>query len=167
MLFLRGRHAVKQPGQHLPLAGQVAVHAAQRVDDTVVFAAQDDVGVLAHQLADQVLFACHAHFVCGIQLDRKHALDRRLGDGGDFRALHMLAQQHAEHRRRGRVFSCGIDKMRARRARSDREQQAACAALPACLQHNLVPVGLIDLFHAAACKRFIQFIGHCPKADSV
>ena len=167
VLVLRGRHAVKQPGQHLTLAGQVAVHAAQRIDDAVILAAQDDVGVLAHQLTDQVLFTGHAHFVRRVQLDREHTLDRGLGDGGDLRALHMLAQQHAEHGRRGRVFACGINKVRPRRAGRNGQQQAARAALPARLQHDFIPVGLVDLFHAAARKRIVQFVGYCPKADCV
>ena len=39
VLVLCGRHAVEQAGQHLALSGQVTVHAAHCVDNTIILAA--------------------------------------------------------------------------------------------------------------------------------
>ena len=168
MLVLCGRHAVKQTGQNLPLAGQVAVYTAQSVNNAVVLAAQDDVGVLAHQLADEVLFAGHTHFIRRIQFDGEHTLDRRLAHCRNLCALHMLAQQHAEHRRRRRILSSRVNEMHARRACRDRQQQSARTALTAaCLQHDFIAVRLIDLLYTASCQYVIEFICHCPQADRI
>ena len=168
VLVLCGRHAVKQTGQNLPLAGQVAVYTAQSVNNAVVLAAQDDVGVLAHQLADEVLFAGYTHFIRRIQFDGEHTLDRRLAHCRNLCALHMLAQQHAEHRRRRRILSSRVNEMHARRACRDRQQQSARTALTAaCLQHDFIAVRLIDLLYTTACQYVIEFICHCPQADRI
>ena len=168
VLVLCRRHAVKQTGQNLPLAGQVAVYTAQSVNNAVVLAAQDDVGVLAHQLADEVLFAGYTHFIRRIQFDGEHTLDRRLAHCRNLCALHMLAQQHAEHRRRRRILSNRVNEMHARRACRDRQQQSARTALTAaCLQHDFIAVRLINLLYTAACQYVIEFICHCPQADRI
>ena len=155
MLILCWWHSIKQARQHLPLARQVAVNPAHRINNAIVFTAQDHIRVFAHQLADQVLFAGHSHFIGRVQLNRQHALNRRLHNGRNLRALHMLTQQHAKHRRRRRILSCSIDEMHARRTGGNRDQQTFCAALSSRLQHDLIAVGLINLFHAAARQHFI------------
>ena len=168
MLVLCGRHAVKQTGQNLSLAGQVAVYTAQSVNNAVVLATQDDVGMLAHQLADEVLFAGYTHFIRRIQFDGEHTLDRRLAHCRNLCALHMLAQQHAEHRRCRRILSSRVNKMHARRTCRDRQQQSARTALTAaCLQHDFIAVRLINLLYTTACQYVIEFICHCPQADRI
>ena len=77
--------------------------------------------LLAHQLADEVFFAGHTHFIRRIQFDGEHTLDRRLAHCRNLCALHMLAQQHAEHRRNGRIFTCGLDKVHTRRTGCNRD----------------------------------------------
>ena len=77
--------------------------------------------MLAHQFTDQMFFAGNTHFICCIELDAQHSFDRRLRYCGDFCSLHMLAQQHAEHRRNDRIFTCGLDKVHTRRTGCNRD----------------------------------------------
>ena len=124
--------------------------------------------MFTHQFTDEVLFARYAHFVGRIQLDREHTLDCRLADRCNLRALNVFTQQHTEHGRHGGIFTRGIDEVYARRACRNGEQQTARAALTtACLQHDLIAVGLVDFLHAAACQHVIEFICHCPEADRI
>ena len=114
-----------------------------------------------------MFFAGHPHFVCRIQFDSQHPFHSRLYDCRNFCPLHMLAQEHAEHGRRRRILPRDVNKMHPRRAGGGRHQQAPCAALASRLQHDLIPIGLVHLFHTAAREHMIQFFRYCPKADSI
>ena len=149
-LALCGREMVEQARQHLPLFGHFKIHAAHAVKNAPVAAEQDEIGVAAHQLEHQMLLHRFTHLVRAVEAQIDQPLHRRLGERDDAPARQVLAQQHTEHRRLGRIFHGLLRQMDARMIAGGREQQTAARAGAAQAQQQRVALRLLHLVHAAA-----------------
>ena len=103
-LFLSGRVLIKQARQHLALFAHLKIHPAQTVDDSAVTAAENQVGIAAHDLNDQPFLHRLAHFVGTVQNEVQKPLHGRLANFRNTAAHQVLAQQHAKHGRLGGVL---------------------------------------------------------------
>ena len=144
------RQMVEEARQHLPLVGHLKVNAAHTVEDVAVAAGQDQVGPPAHHLDDQVFFGLFAHLVGTLQGQVHQPLHGRLGHGGNAAAGEVLAQQHAEHGRLGRILQGRGGQMEAGAPRRGREQQPSRAAGAPELEDHLIPDGHLNLVNAGA-----------------
>jgi len=72
--------------------------------DPVVLVQQDDVAMATHDLDHQFFLQGITQFILGGKADDENALVTRCLNGQNTRAEQVLPQQHAEHRRLGRVF---------------------------------------------------------------
>ena len=128
VLVLCGRHAVKQTGQNLSLAGQVAVYTAQSVNNAVVLAAQDDVECLP--ISSQMRCFLQGTPISSVVSSSMVSIRSTAGwlTAAIFAPCTCFAQQHAEHRRRRRILSSRVNEMHARRACRNGEQQSARTA---------------------------------------
>ena len=152
-LILPGRIVIEQAGQDLPQLGHFKVHAPQAVENASVRAGQDQIGIAAHQLQDQLLAARNAHLVGAVKNKGHAALCGRLGDLRQTAAGQMLAQQHTEHGRLRRIFKGSLRQMDARAVDIGRKQQPAAAISAAQMQQDGVARGLLDLIDPAAGER--------------
>ncbi len=95
-LFLRLRDKIGLAGQHLTDGADQPGDMLDGVDDFVLFIAENDVAVLAHDFCDQLFMPQVSHFIQMLDLKADDAFQTGLGDGNDAPVLHMLAQKHAE-----------------------------------------------------------------------
>ena len=103
-LRLRGRIAVKHARQHTAQRVPGKVRAAHAVHDAPLAVDQNEIGAAPDELRDQGLSPLQAELVPRLQLQLQHTLVCGLCNGEDARADQVLAQEHAEHGRLGRVF---------------------------------------------------------------
>ena len=81
---------------------------------------------------------------------------RRLRERDDARADKVLAQQHAEHRRLGRIFKARVRQMDAGVAGARGDQQAGVPLRGAQGEEQHVPLGLLHLVDLRALERGAQ-----------
>ena len=122
-LFLGGRVLIKQARQNLALFAHLKVHPAQTVDDSAVAAAENQIGIAAHDLNDQPLLHRLAHFIGAVQNEVQKPLHGRLANLRNTAAHQMLAQQHTEHGRLGGVFKGFLGELGPRGVGAGRQQQ--------------------------------------------
>ena len=90
--------------QNLPFIAHLKVHPAQAVKNAPVLARQNQVGIAAHDLQNQMLLRGAAHFIGAIERHVEQPLHLRLLHGHETASRQVLAQEHAEHGRLRRVF---------------------------------------------------------------
>ena len=163
----RGGQAVKQARQHLALAGHVAVHPAQAVDDTPLPVQQDQIGVAAQGLQHQAALHPVPQLVDGLQTEVQQALHGGLLQFQNTPAQQVLAQQHAKHGRRVRVLPVPGRQVGPRVARVGREQQAHVLPPAPDAEQQFLPGRLIDLVDLPPQERAAQFSRHGGQAKGV
>ena len=163
-LILPGGQTVKKPRQHLPVLLRLQIHAAQTVDDAAVPVAEDEIGAAGHPLPHQRKAAALPHLVGGQHGQRHHTLQRLLPDGLDDAAGQVLAQEHTEHRRLGRVVPQLLRQVDAGLVGPGVEEQAAAAPQQ---EDDLIPGGLLYFFDAAAGELGGKLPHHALQTDSV
>ena len=155
-LALGRRIGVGQAGKHLAHAGDVLTDVARRVQDAPVCAAQNDVGMAAHDFHDQRARDGVAHLAERLNLDFQNAVAGHAAHGLHAARGEMLAQQHAEHGRLHRAGLGVLAQVDARGVGRGAEHQTMVRALRADEQVNLVPLGLDDAVHASVPEFLIE-----------
>ena len=158
---------VAQAGQHLPHGGDLLVDPAGTVDDPPVAAYEDQVGVLAHELADQPLRGAVSQLVVVLDLDFEDAVALDLANGAHPAAGDVLAHQHAQGRGLQGIVLAGGGQVGPGAIGRGGEQQLAVDAAAADGEDDLVPLRLDDLGDAPVRQRPVQFAGHQAEGQSV
>ena len=83
-------------GKHLPDGADHTGNVLDAVDDYVIFIAEDNIAVFAHQLYDELFGSQIPHFVQMLDSEIQNPFHARLCDGENPSVLDVLAQQHAE-----------------------------------------------------------------------
>ena len=162
--LLRGGQMVKQSRENLPLFAHFHVHPPQAVYDPALPVQEDKVGVPSHTLHSQFPLPPLPHFVYNLKCQEYHPLQGWLLQGGQPSAQQVLAQKHAEHRRRSRIFPNGPGQVHPGLAGPGAQQQLLIAPQS---QDDLIPGRLLNLFHPQAHNRFLQFPDYAGQADSI
>ena len=115
----------------------------------------------AHDLHRQGEADGVAQLVNAIKVEVKRPFPPLLTDGTEPSAGESLAQQHAEHRRLGRVFQHLGGEVKARGVGTCRQIQFFRTALPPQGDDQFFPSGLMDLVNAGIRQGVRQFL---PKA---
>ena len=105
-----------------------------------------------------------AQLVEGLKAELGHPLQRNLLHGQKPRAGQVLAQEHTEHGRLGRVIPHLLCQVQAGLAAAGIQVQTAA---PPQQQDHLVPGGLLDLLDAAAGDLGRQLLHYALQADGV
>ena len=161
------RILVSQTRQHLAHRGHGLVHAARAVDDASVAADEDQVGMLAHELADEALGRALAQLVVVLDGDFQNAVAVNLLNVRDAAAGDVLAQQHAQ---RGRLQRAGFllrGEMRPGAVRAGGEQQQMVLPVIANGQVQFVALGLDDAVDAAVDQRGAKLVGGKAERQAV
>ena len=132
-----------------------------------VGADEDDVRLAAEHLDDELLFDRRAEFVAPVEVEHEHALKIRLGNARDARTDKVLAQEHAEHRRFGRIFKRAGREMHPRAAHAAVHEQLRVAALRAHGQQQQVALRLLHLVDARAGQALRQFLRQAVQKNCV
>ena len=115
----------------------------------------------------RVLLANKEPLVAGGELEDGHALVLRLGHAVYPRADEVLAQQHAEHRRRLRVLVAPGGEVQPGHAHA-RGDEELLGPLPRIQRkEQQVPCGLLHLVYVRALKLGRKFVYKCRKAHCV
>lgn len=163
-LALGGGETVKEAGQHLPGLAHLHVHPAQAVDDPVLAVQEDQVGSAAHALQHQLPSAWLPQLVHHLDCQNHHPLQGGLVHGGQAAAPQVLAQEHAEHRRRGGVLPREGGQMDAGLAGPGAQEQPPAAPE---YENELISDGLLHLFNAEAQKGPPHLSHNAGEADGV
>jgi hypothetical protein len=123
--------------------------------------------VLAHHFRHQHELGGVAQLVGHANVNAADALPPDLPDGENPPAFDVLAQQHAEGRRRRRVLFLEPGQLEAGEAGVGREQQPVVCAAGVYEQRNLVGLGLVDLADAAGGQLAAQLGHHCSHDGTV
>ena len=150
-----GRQGIGQPRKKLAHRAGLKIDTLQCVQ---YFAAlhQNDVGIAPHQLGRQGVAYAVAHLIRAGKIKKGNALARYHAHIHQPAAGKMLAQQHAERGRRGRVFKCLLRKAHAGRAAARRHQQAVVFRAGAHVQHHLIARGFKYFVDARIHQRLLQ-----------
>ena len=166
-LVLPQRQAVKQARLHLARLAHGGIHAAHAVDDVPVGADENDVRLAAKHLDDEPLFDRCAEFIAAVEIQHEHTLKVRLRNTRDARADEVLAQEHAEHRRFGRVFKRAGREMHPRAAHAAVHEQLCVAALCAHGQQQQVALRLLHLVDARTGQALRQLLRQSVQKNCV
>ena len=93
------RAFVAQSRQHLAHGGNRFAHAARAVDDSALRIHEDQVGMLAHEFADERLVRAVAQIAQMLDFNFQYAVAVDLANIGNSPADQMLAHQHAQVKR--------------------------------------------------------------------
>ena len=124
-------------------------------DDFFVFVGKQQIAVLAHDLDDQIARDRKAHLVAAGELQLADAIKADLPRLHQFAAAELFAQQHAQHRRRRRVFLDYGGKAELRVVCPCIDRQAQIAALCCRMQRDddLILLRLLYFFHTRVLRR--------------
>ncbi len=158
-LLLVGRQLV-DPGRHdLAYTADRFIDVDDSVVDAPVLVEQDDVAVPAHDLGDQTLADRIAQLVNHCEMEDEDPLIARRLDGCQAGAEQVLAQQHAKHRWRPRVFPVLVGHMQARRRRVGGDEQAMVSAVAAQDEQDVGAVRLVDAIDAGTGQELVELRG--------
>ena len=166
-LVLLGRKLVHAAGLHGAHAAHLAVYVADGVDDHPVLPHQRQVGVAAHHLQIERFFHGVAQLVQAVKSDGQNAVAGHLPDILHARAQKVLAHEHAEHRRLGRVLIGLGGQLGARLVGVGAQKQPVVAPAAAYEQNQRVTLGLIDLVHPPAPERGKQLAAHIRQGKAI
>ena len=164
---LLGRSLIHQSRQNLAHAADFVGHAAHAVDDLAALLHEDQIGILAHELADQRAHGVVAHLVERFEIDLGDAVAGVLADLQHARAQNVLAHEHTEGRRLERIVFLLARQVHPRAVRRGRDQQHMIFALVANGQQYFVALGLRDFVHAAARQPVIELARHKSQHNAV
>ena len=99
-----------------------------------------------------------AHFIGTVEGEIEQALHLRLLHPNQTAARQVLAQQHAEHRRLGRVLRRLLRQVNARVIGRSRQQKPSAAICAAHGQNQRIALRLLHLVHAAAEQLLLQLL---------
>ena len=154
-------------GKHLADGADHAGNVLDAVDDYVVFIAENDVAVFAHQLHDELLGAQVPHFIQMLDLKIQNPLHAGLGDGENPAVLDMFAQEHTEvgsSHGAGFIFSCE----KCEREGSRRGQgEPVLAAVVFYGKKQLIRLRLGDFIDPSACERIGKLLSDCCDSNTV
>ena len=88
----------------------------------------------------------------------KNTFQTRLGDGENFAAIDMFAQQHAEVRRYSRIGRCVICQINQRQRSTGGNQQFVIGTVILNAENQSVRFRLINLINTASCERLREFV---------
>ena len=165
-LFASGGHTVHQTGQY-GTVGHFIVDLLDAAQNDALFIEKQQIGALADQLADQLLFGNTAQFIGGGKCHHQQALALGLGDRQDLAALHVLAQQHTEHGRCGGILGTQGGQINTGIAAAAGDHQADIAAEAAEGQNDLGGTGHEDLIDAGIFQLAVQLQALSPEEKTV
>ena len=168
---LGGGNEIGLPRQYLAQGADSGGYMFDAVDDRAVAVTEDDIAVLPHDFHNQGLPAQIPHLVQMLDIDMDDALQPRLGYADDAAVLQMLAQEHAEARRRhGAGLACARQVEQGQGSLGG-NQQFLCAVRLLDSEQQLVRLGLGDFIEPPAHELSFQFryhicYGHAVKGHS-
>ena len=121
----------------------------------------------AEHLDYEPLFDRRAEFIAPVKVEHEHALKVRLSNARDARTDEVLAQEHAEHRRFGRIFKSAGREMHPRTAHAPVHEQLCVAALRAHGQQQQVALRLLHLVDARAGQALRQLLRQAVQKNCV
>ena len=95
-----------------------------------------------------------AELVNGFKIQVKHPVEPKLADGGQLSGAEVLAQEHAEHRRRLWIFQRHICKMKPRAPRAHADKKLCVSTAVPEGNDDLLAGGLVDSVNSGAYRRF-------------
>ena len=155
-IFRLRRETVDHAGGEAAVEVGIIVTPVGAVDNQAVGPDEDNVGFARNHLDDELLLRFAAEIVKAREADDDEPVKPRLLERVDECAGEMLAQQHAEERRLGRVFIGKRREVDARLAGRCREQEAAVFAGGAHREKDEIARGLLDFVDPAAGQFTVQ-----------
>ena len=149
-LVLLRREAVAHAGKQRANFAHGGIHAAHAVENDPLAVDENHVGLPPHHLDDQRAHGLGSHLVARVHADLQQALAVLPVQRSDARADKMLAQQHAEHRRRGGVFKAALGEMHARAADAAVHQKSGVSVVRAQAQQEQIALRLLHLVDSGA-----------------
>ncbi len=125
--------------------------------DKAVLVEQDDIAMTAHNLDNQRLADGIAELIGVLEVKIENPLKSCRADVEQTGTGQVLAQQHAEHRRRSRVVSRIIGQVNPGCGWICRQQKPAVLSVVSQLKDQFKAVRLINPVNARVCQRLIEF----------
>ena len=158
---------VEHPRHEGPLGGQVPLHPAQAVGDPPLLIQHEQVGPPTDALQHQPALHPVTQFAEGLKPELQHPLHGGLGNVQDPSVQEVLAQQHAEHGGRLRVFPGKPGQVSPWMGGIGGQQQPHIPLARPQVEHHLVPGGLVNLVHLTAQDGSPKLCGHGGQADGI
>ena len=97
------RHKVRPPRQNFTKRGSLCGNMTDRIQNDLMLIYKNQIGVLSHQLQNQVFFPKIPEFVIMFNFKTHNPLQGRLCDRQNMTGSNMLPEKHAEVRRSHRA----------------------------------------------------------------